>query len=318
MIKILWSRLAFLLGGWFLASLLIFFTLRLLPGDVAQIIGGTQASSARIAEIRTNLGLDRPLLTQYFDWISAFITGDLGTSLVSRTPVAEQLLEKAGVTLPLVLISSIVMLVIAVPLGIFTAYRAGRPLADATATTAYAAAALPAVWVALLLILIFSSWLNIFPSQGFPARGWADPLNAIYSLLLPGITIGLIEAAILFRFIRSATLSALHSEPLRTGMSFGMTRSTALIRYGLPQVGLSLIGTLGVQLAGLVVGAVVIEQIFTLPGVGTMLVSDINSRDLAKVASTLMVITGFILLLGTVMDTLAQLLDPRLRERKTR
>src|SRR5690606_23566655 len=149
------------------------------------------------------------------------------------------------------------------------------------------AAAVPVIWAGLIGIVVLSNWLGWLPSQGFPRSGWSDPLLALRSLLLPALTIGLIVGAIQFRFVRSATLSALSADHVRTAMSQGHTRLQALIRHGLPGVGLSVVSILGVQLAELLVGAVVVEQLFSLPGLGRMLVSDVGNRDLLKVQSIL-------------------------------
>ncbi|NLA65381.1 MAG: ABC transporter permease, partial [Leucobacter sp.] len=175
------------------------------------------------------------------------------------------------------------------------------------------AAAGPAVWAGLIGIIVFSSWLGWLPSQGFPRSGWADPLAALRSLTLPALTIGLIEGAILFRFVKSATLSAIGAEHVRTAMSRGYTRLTALLRHGLPGVGLSVVSMLGLQVAALIVGAVVIEQLFSLPGLGRMLVADVGNRDLIKVQSTLFVMTAVILVLGALIDVVHRVIDPRLR-----
>lgn len=316
MLSFLARRLSLLVAGWVLASVIIFLVLRLLPGDVAQVIGGTRASTATVARIRAELGLEAPLWQQYTDWISGVLRGDLGSSLITKTVVSEQLIEKSEVTVPLTVLAMIFTVLIAFPIGVFTAFHNGKKIPDALSTVMFAGAAAPALWVALLCIAFFAHTLHLFPAQGFPAAGWADPLAAFYSLLLPAFTIAVIEAAVLFRFVRSATLRALHSPPVTTGMSFGYTRRQALWRYGLPAASLSLISTLGVQLASLLAGAVVIEQLFNLPGLGSMLISDVGNRDLPKVASVLLVLTGVVLLVGFLVDVLARLADPRLRSQE--
>lgn len=307
------TRAVLLAVGLGIASVLIFATLRLLPGDVAQIIGGTQASPARIAHLREQLGLDRPLVAQYGDWAGGLLRGDLGHSLRTGAPVASEIGEKATVTLPLALIALVIAVVIALPLGVFAAYTASRAGRGITSAAALLLAALPVVWAGLLVILLGSSLLGWFPSQGFPRDGWSEPVRALRSLILPALTIGLGEGAILFRFVRSATLSALDADHVRTAMSQGSPRLHALLTQGLPGVGLSIVSILGLQAAALLVGAVVVEQLFNLPGVGSMLISDVGQRDLPKVQSELFVLTGFILVIGAVVDVLHRVIDPRLR-----
>lgn len=302
--------------GLILASVIIFTTLRLLPGDVAQVIGGTQASPERIEEIREQLGLNTSLLTQYTDWIFGIFTGNLGTSILTGSEISGEILEKAGVTVPLAVYSLVIGIVIALPLGVITAYRHRSVASRVVSTASIGAAAVPVVWAGMLGIMLFSSLLGWFPSQGFPISGWEEPLTALRALTLPALIIGLIEAAVLFRFVKSATLTALDAPHVRTAMSHGLTRLHALISHGLPSVGLSIISMLGLQVASLLVGAVVIEQLFNLPGLGRMLVVDVNNRDLLKVQSTVFVLTGVILILGAIIDIVHRLIDPRLTEVK--
>ncbi len=299
--------------GLVVASAIIFAALRLLPGDVAQIIGGTQASPQQIEALRQQLGLDRPLLAQYLDWLFGAATGRLGDSVVTGTPIATEIAQKAQVTVPLTVYSLVIALLVAVPLGVLGAYRRHAPTSRLMSVLGVVAAAVPVVWAGLIGIVVFSTWLGWLPAQGFPRSGWESPLSAIRSLTLPALTIGLIEGAILFRFVKSATLGALGAEHLRTAMAQGRTRLQALIGHGLPGVGLSIVSMLGLQAAALLVGAVVVEQLFALPGLGRMLVSDVGNRDLIKVQSTLFVLTGVILILGALVDVLHRLMDPRLR-----
>lgn len=301
------------MSGLLLSSLIIFLSLRLLPGDVAQIIGGTNASPEQIEALRDKLGLGAPLFVQYGNWIAGIFSGNLGNSVVSGTPIASEIAQKAQVTVPLTMYSLLIALAVALPLGVLAAYRRDAFTSRALSVLGVVAAAVPAVWGGLIAILVFSSWLGWLPAQGFPRAGWADPIAAVRSLTLPALTIGLIEGAILFRFVKSATLSALGAEHVRTAMSRGYTRLAALLRHGLPGVGLSVVSMLGLQVAALLVGAVIIEQLFSLPGLGRMLVADVSNRDLIKVQSTLFVLTAVILLLGALIDVAHRLIDPRLR-----
>ena len=313
MSRFLAIRALTLTAGLFLASLIIFVSLRLLPGDVAQVIGGTTATPERIAALRGQLGLDRSLLWQHGDWLRGIFTGDLGNSVVTGTPIVSEIAEKAQVTVPLTLYSLVIALAVALPFGVLAAYRRHAISSRVLSVLGVGAAAVPVVWAGLLGIIVFSSFLGWLPAQGFPREGWNDPLAALRALTLPALTIGLVVGAILFRFVRSATLSALGAEHVRTAMSQGHTRLGALVRHGLPGVGLSIVSLLGLQVAELLVGAVVIEELFSLPGLGRMLVVDVGNRDLIKVQSTLFVLTGVILVLGALTDVFHRLIDPRLR-----
>ncbi len=314
MIRYALTRLALLLLGLLVASALIFATLRVLPGDVAQLIAGVNASPEQIAAIRERLGLDQPLLAQYFAWLGGIVTGDLGASQLTGTPVLDELLEKGEVTFPLGIMAMAVALLIALPFGVLSALRRGRPDGTALNVGAQTIAAVPVVWAGMMLVIVFAVWLGWLPAQGFPRAGWADPSAALHALLLPAITIGVIEGAMLLRFVRSATLQAVGQDYVRTAAAKGLTRTGALLRHGLPNVGLSIITVLGLQVAGIIVGAVVIEQLFGLPGIGRMLVADVGNRDLPKVQGELLVLTGFVLVVGFVVDLLHRVIDPRLRE----
>ncbi len=314
MIRYALTRLTLLLVGLLVASVLIFFTLRVLPGDVAQLIGGTQASPAQVEAIREKLGLNEPVLAQYASWMGGVLRGDLGSSLLTGTPVSSELVQKAQVTVPLGLMSLVVALLFAIPLGVFSAMQRGRKAGTAISFTSQTLAAVPVVWAGMMLILIFAVWLGWLPTTGFPRAGWADPWAAIRALILPALTIGIVEGAMLLRFVRSASLQAIGQDYVRTAAAKGLTRNQALIRHGLPNVGLSIITVLGLQIAGLIVGSVIIEQLFTLPGIGRMLVTDVGNRDLVKVQGELLVLTGFILVIGFLVDLVHRVIDPRQRE----
>ncbi|MFE7845980.1 ABC transporter permease [Microbacterium sp. NPDC057407] len=314
MIRYTLTRLALLLLGLLVASVLIFLSLRVLPGDVAQLIAGTNSTPEQIQAIRERLGLDQPLPAQYFDWIGGVFRGDLGTSLLTGSSVTDELAEKAQVTVPLGILSLLIAVVFSVPLGVLSAMRRGRGDGTALSVGAQGLAAVPVVWAGMMLVVVFAVWLGWLPAQGFPRAGWDDPAAALRALILPALTIGIVEGAMLMRFVRSATLQAVGQDHVRTGAAKGLTRNAALIRHGLPDVGLSVITVLGLQVAGIIVGAVVIEQLFTLPGIGRMLVADVGARDLPMVQGELLVLTGFVLIVGFVVDLVHRVIDPRQRE----
>jgi peptide/nickel transport system permease protein len=308
------TRFALLLLGLLVASVLIFVTLRVLPGDVASVIAGVGSTPEQQDAIRARLGLDRPLPAQYLDWIGGLLRGDLGTSLLTGSSVVDQLAQKAEVTVPLGVLSLLIAVVISVPLGVLSAMRRGRAEGTALSVGAQALAAVPVVWAGMMLVVVFAVWLGWLPAQGFPRAGWEDPAAALRALILPALTIGIVEGAMLLRFVRSATLQAVGQDFVRTAAAKGLTRDQALIRHGLPVVGLSVITVLGLQVAGIIVGAVVIEQLFSLPGIGRMLVSDVAARDLPMVQGELLALTGFVLVVGFAVDLVHRFIDPRQRE----
>ncbi|SMB85263.1 ABC transporter permease [Deinococcus hopiensis] len=314
MIRILAHQVGSLLLGLLVASMLIFFALRVMPGDVALVIGGLQATPDQIAGIRQALGLSEPLTVQYTHWLAQVARGDFGTSLLTGTPIASELLGKVQVTLPLALLALGFGVLIGVPLGVVSGLKHRQGIGAVISSVAQLTASVPVIWSGLLLVLAFALKLPWLPAQGFPSEGWERPVRALRSLLLPALAIGLVEGAVLLRFVRSAVLEVLHEDFVRTAAAKGMTRTRALLSHGLPTVLLSVISVLGLQMAGLVVGAVVVEQLFNLPGVGRMLINDVGNRDLVKVQGELLVLTGAVLLIGVAVDTLHRLIDPRQRE----
>ncbi|MFD5225093.1 ABC transporter permease [Microbacterium sp. NPDC058342] len=313
MLRYALTRGVLLVAGLLVSSAIIFLTLRVFPGDVAQLIAGTQASPETVAALRESLGLNRPILAQYSDWIGGILRGDLGTSQLSGASVGAELAEKARVTVPLGILALTVALLIALPFGILSALLRGRAVGTAMSVGAQAVAAVPVIWAGMMLVVVFAHVLGWLPAQGFPRAGWSEPGKALEALLLPALTIGIVEGAMLMRFVRSATLQAASQDFVRTAAAKGLTRRQALVRHGIPAVGLSIVTVLGLQIAGIIVGSVVIEQLFTLPGIGRMLVTDVGTRDLVKVQSELLVLTGFVLVVGFVVDLVHHAVDPRQR-----
>ncbi|MDM7890416.1 ABC transporter permease [Curtobacterium caseinilyticum] len=314
MTRFLVGRVLLLVVGLLVASIIVFATLRVLPGDVAQVVAGTQSTPAQVEHLRQQLGLDRPVVVQYLDWIGGVLHGDLGRSLVTNGAVGPEIAQKLAVTLPLAGMSLVAALVLGVPLGVLAAVLRRRAGGAAIGFVAQAVAAVPVVWAGMLLIALFAVTLHWLPTQGFPLDGWDEPGRAFSSLVLPALTIGAVEGAVILRFTRSATLSVLDADHVRTAAAIGLTRTRALLRHGLPSVALTVLAVLGVQIAGLLVGAVVVEQLFSLPGVGRMLVTDVGRRDVTKVQSELLVLTGLVLLVGFAVDVVHRSLDPRQRE----
>ena len=314
MIRYALTRGALLIAGLLVSSVVIFLTLRVFPGDVARLIGGTNATPNQIEALRESLGLNRPLPTQYVEWIGGVLRGDLGTSMLSGASVGAELLEKAQVTVPLGLMAMAVAMLIAAPFGVLSAILRNRGIGTGLNVASQAVAAVPVIWAGMMLVVVFAIWLGWLPAQGFPRDGWSQPWQAVRALTLPALTIGLVEGAMLLRFVRSATLQAAGQDFVRTAAAKGLSRNQALIRHGIPAVGLSIVTVLGLQVAGIIVGSVVIEQLFTLPGIGRMLVTDVGTRDLVKVQSELLVLTGFVLLVGFLVDLFHHVIDPRQRE----
>ena len=313
MILFLLRRLALLAVSLLAVSVLVFVLLRLLPGDIATIIGGEQASPEQRERLRADLGLDAPPAEQYLRWIGGVVTGDFGRSMLTGVPVSQEIGRKMGVTLPLVVAASVLAVLLAFPLGAYAAVRHRHRDGAAVSAAGQLGIAVPAFWMGIMLAVVFAVHLRVLPAQGFPVAGWAEPGAAVRSLVLPVITLAVAQGAVLLRFVRSETLTVLRADYLRTARARGLTTGQAVLRHGLRNAAIPVVSVLGVQIASLVVGAVVIENTFTLPGMGRMLLADIGNRDLVKVQGTVLLLAGFVLVAGTVVDIVHRLLDPRLR-----
>ncbi len=305
-------RTAIFLVSLIAASFLVFFVMSVLPGDPAVVLLGTQATPDAVDALRIDLGLDRPLLVRYADWAWSAARGDLGTSFFSGIDIAGQVRDRLGVTLPLALLGITLTTLIAFPAGVFAAARHRRLGDTIVSTSSQVGLAIPAFWAGLLLVTTFAVKRNWFPAGGFP--GWEDGFwTAVRSLVLPAISLALVQGAILTRYVRSAVLETLREDFIRTARAKGLTRSQALWKHGLRNASIPVLTVLGLQFAALLAGTVVIESVFVLPGLGSMLLQAITRRDLFLVQGGAIVIVAFILTVSLVVDLVYHLADPRVR-----
>ncbi len=291
--------------------------LRMLPGDPASSLVSVGASQEQIEAAREQVGSNLPLHEQFVQFATKLIRFDLGVSFVSRVPVAEEIAARLAVTLPLTLMAFGLAIVIAVPLGIVAAVKADRWYGAAISVVSQLGIAIPVFWVGILLVTLFAVHLRIFPSGGFPLRGWESTGGAIRAMTLPVVTIAIIMSSSLLRYVRSATLDVLGSEYLRTARALGSGFTEALLRHGVRNGSVPVISILGIELATTFLGAVVVEQVFSLPGLGSMLLLGIQQRDFPNVQGVLFVSTLMVLIIGFTADLIQRLIDPRLRERAT-
>ncbi len=293
------------------ASLLVFVVLNVLPGSPAQVILGTQATPQAVRQLTIQLGLNKSLVRQYLDWIGGLVHGDLGVSYISHLSIASQITQALSVTGPLVLFALVIGLAIGLPLGFAGALRNGRFSGSLIGGLSQIGMAVPSVVAGLILIIVLTVKLHVFPTSGFP--GWSDPLQALRALVLPAFSLGLVEGAILSRYVRASILEQLRSDYLRTARSKGLRVGQALRRHGFRNAAIPLVTVLGLELASLVVGAIVVENVFALPGLGLLLLDSVNNRDLITVQDTAMLVAGTVLVLNLLVDLSYRLLDPRLK-----
>ncbi len=296
------------------ASILVFSVMSILPGDPAVVMLGTRATPAAVEQLRTELGLDRPIYQQYFDWLGGAVTGDLGTSVFTGQEIAPQILDRLEITIPLAVMAMALTVVIAFPLGVYAAARHRRLADTVVSTISQIGLAVPAFWAGLLLATGFAVQLGWFPANGFP--GWDGSVSAaLRSLVLPAVSLSIVQGAIVTRYVRSAVLDTLRQDYIRTARSKGLTRAAALWRHGLRNAAIPVLTILGLQFAALLAGTVVIESVFVLPGLGSMLLQAITRRDLLLVQGGAFAIVTFILVVNLLVDLTYRFLDPRVKAR---
>ena len=308
----MFRRLTALMVTLFVASLLIFLLLEILPGDPAAVILGVGAQEDTLRALRAELGLDLPAPVRYLNWIGEVLQGDLGRSYTYDTPVQELLLNRVELSLPLALLAILLSTGIAIPLGVFAASR-HRKVAD-TGIMGFAqlGVAVPNFWFAILLILLFSVKLGWFSAGGF--AGWdAGWFPAFKSLVLPAVALALPQAAILARVTRSSVLETVQEDYIRTARAKGLSRSQALWRHAVRNALIPVFTILGLQLSFLLAGTIIIENVFYLPGVGRLLFQAIAQRDLMVVKNLVLVLAATVVLINFLVDLLYAVLDPRLR-----
>ncbi|WP_116042850.1 ABC transporter permease [Amycolatopsis palatopharyngis] len=305
-------RTAIFIGSVLVASVVVFLFMVVLPGDPAQVALGVNATPELVEQTRQEFGLDRPLVTQYLDWMGGILSGDFGRSYVTREDIGPQLLDRLGVTLWLVGGGMLVALLISVPLGTIAAVRHRRPSGAVVSGVSQIGMAVPAFLAGILLVQVFAIQLGWLPSGGWtpPVR---DPVEWLRGMILPVLSLGLVQGAVVTRYVRSSVLDVLGEDYLRTARSKGLRPGQALVRHGLRNAAVPVVTVLGLQLATLLVGAVVVERVFVLPGLGSMLLDSVSSRDLLAVQGIVLVLVVGVLLVNFLVDVLYAVLDPRLR-----
>ena len=293
-------------------SILIFIVMEVLPGDPAAIMLGTSAGPDTLAALRRELGLDQPLLVRYFLWLGGLVTGDLGNSYTYGVPVAGLIAERLAVTLPLALMAILISVLIAIPLGVASAAARNSSFDYLAGVLSQMFIAVPGFWVALLLILTFSISLGWMPAGGFP--GWdAGLLVGLKALLLPATALALPQAGVLTRVTRSSVLEVLHEDYVRTARAKGLPRRVALWRHAVPNALVPVITILGLQFTFLIAGAILIENVFNLPGLGRLAYQALTQRDVIVMQDVVLFFAGLVIVMNFLVDMAYLVLDPRLR-----
>jgi peptide/nickel transport system permease protein len=288
-----------------------FALLHLIPGDPVDAILGTEASPEAREALRRELGLDRPLLAQYGAWWWNLLHGDLGRSILIGQPVGSLILQRLPTTIPLALLAMVIAILIAVPAGILSALRRNSWVDGVVSVIAFAGLSIPSFWLGVLLILFFSLRLGWFPPGGYVSIV-SDPVAGLQSLLLPALALGSTFAAALTRMIRSSLLEVLSRDYIRTARAKGQVERLVIGRHALRNALIPAVTIVGVQVGVLLSGALIIEQVFALPGLGRLTVQAVLVRDFPLVQGCLIVIATIFVVANLLTDLLYVYLDPRI------
>jgi peptide/nickel transport system permease protein len=300
------------------ASLVVFAVLELLPGSPAQVMLGETATAEAIAALEARLGLDRPALVRYASWIGGLLRGQSAVSYAYDTPTFELIAERLQVSLPLALLAMTLTVVVALVLGVYAASRHNGPGDFGVMVLSQLGVAVPSFWLAILLILLFAVQWQWVSAGGFPGWSGAEASDGglwpgLKALLLPALSLAAVQAAILTRVTRSSVLEAMREDYVRTARAKGLSRRAVLWRHVLRNAMIPVLTIMGLQFANLITGAIVVENVFVLPGIGRLVFQAINNRDLVLVRDVVMLLAAVVVAINFVVDVLYALVDPRLR-----
>ena len=298
----------------FAATLVVFLVLEVLPGDPALVILGVDADPEAVDALHKKLGLDEPAWRRYVDWLSGLATGNLGVSYTYNVPVGELIVERLAVTVPLAAIAMVLSTIFGILLGVFAAANHNRPGDFGVMGFSQLGIAVPNFWFGILLILLFAVQLRWFASGGF--TGWENGFwPALKSLLLPSLALATIGSAIFARVTRSSVLEVLREDYVRTARAKGLSRSATLWRHVLRNAMVPLLTIMGLQFANMMAGAIIVESVFYLPGLGRLVFQAITNRDLVVVKNVVVMLAAMVVLVNFIVDVLYAVVDPRLKAR---
>lgn len=295
-------------------SVVVFLTMKLIPGDAAQVLAGPQATAEQVALIRQSLGLDRPLYVQYAAWLSRAVRGNLGRSIQLEAPVTEMVVARLRNTLILAVAASVLAVAIGVPAGILSATHKSSIVDRASMVVALFGNSMPAFWLGLVFILVFSLHFRLFPSNGmYSLRGPAGLPDLLWHLTLPALTLAGVPAAVLARLTRSNLLETLADDYVRTARAKGLREPRVVARHALGNALLPVVTLMGIQTGYLLGGSILVETVFSWPGLGLQLYDAIGARDLPLVQGGVLLVATMFVLINLCVDIFYGVLDPRIR-----
>jgi peptide/nickel transport system permease protein len=295
-----------------LASMLVFAGIRALPGDAALALAGEERDPASLQEIREKYGLDDPVPVQYLRWVSLAVRGDLGQSVRTGLDVADTILDKLPITLELAVLSVLVAILIGIPTGMIAAARQGKPADYVSNAFGLFGLSIPNFWLGLVLILLLAVRTNVFPASGY-VPFFENPIANLYYMALPAFVLGTGLAAVIMRQMRSSMLESLQADYIRTARAKGLSEWSVVGSHALRNSLITVVTVIGLQLGGLISGAVVTEQIFVIPGFGNLIVSAVFQRDLPVIQGAVLVAAAGYIVINLLVDIVYSLLNPRIR-----
>ena len=307
-------RLLWAIPTLFLMTLILFLLVNWLPGDiVTRQLAGSGLSQEAIDDYKTEIGLNRPVLVQYFEWLGGVIRLDFGESILSKRSVVDELEQRAPATLTLGILGLGLAMVIAIPLGVISAIRPNTVVDYIARFLAIIGLSIPNFVVGVVLILFTSKYLGFFPGVGF-VRPWDDPIRSLELMWMPVVVIGLVGSAATARMIRSTLLEVLHSDYIRTAWAKGLKERAVVTRHAIKNSLIPVVTIIGLQARTIIGGLVIIEVLFTIPGMGQLLVQSVTSRDLVPMQSVVLIFAISTILINLLLDISYSWLDPRIRQ----
>lgn len=295
-------------------SLIVFTGVRMIPGDPARVLAGTEADAAGLEEIREKYGLNAPLPVQYLRWLGLAVTGDLGESIRTRTPVVAMVAGKLPITVELACLSLLVALAIAIPAGVLAAVRRNTAWDVLASGVSLCGVSIPNFWLGIMLILVVSVRYGWLPASGFVPIA-EDPLGNLRRMIMPALVLGTGLAAVLMRQTRNAMIEVLSADYVRTARAKGLAQRAVVLRHALRNGLIPVVTILGLQMGALMGGAVVTEQIFVLPGFGRLIVEAVFTRDYPVVQGVVLITAASYVLINLLVDVSYTVLNPRIRIR---
>ncbi|WP_062552202.1 ABC transporter permease [Peptoniphilus phoceensis] len=312
MSKILFKKLISLFLTLFFVSLIIFFVFQVLPGNPAEIILGTEADEAQVLALEKELGLDKPILVRYANWIKDILKFNMGTSLKYQVPVKDLFFKKLPVTLYLTFFSLFLSLIIAIPLSIQITAKSDKWYASIITAITQLGISIPSFWLAFLLIYVFAVKLGWFNTLSYNAMS-GNFFQKLYKFFLPSLAIAIPNIATIIRYMQSAILDEINKDYVRTARMKGLLLKDILYKHVLRNALIPVITIIGISITSSVGGSLIVENVFSLPGIGSLIVQSISSRDFPLIQSVVFAVAFMVIIINLIVDILYRIVDPRIR-----